>query len=153
MDWHQALVVLVQLPAAAREHCLLEGSSVVLVGHQVPKFLVVPVGQVDLPIDRLLELVVTTTDLNRHHCHMLLVQQVGYPVVPTGKRSAEVVPTHQAKKKVLPTAAVPLYLLPPAHSRRQAVVAVEQGFAHPRGKVAVEQASVPNQEFVAVETG
>jgi hypothetical protein len=149
MDWHQALV---QLPAAAREHCLLEGSSVVLVGRLVPKCLVVPVGQVDLPIDRLLELVVTRTDLNRHHCHMLLVQQVGYPVAPTGKRSAEVVPTHQAKKKVLPTAAVPLYLLPPAHSRRQAV-AVAPGFAHPILLVVVAQASVPNQEFVAVESG
>ena len=105
MGWRQILVVLVQVPAA-REHSLLEGLPVVLVERPAPMYLVAPVGQVDHPIDQLLELVVTMIDLNRYHCHMLLVQQVGYPVAPMGKRSAGVVPMHQAKKQVLPTVAV-----------------------------------------------
>ena len=37
-------------------------------------------------------------------------------------------------------------------SQRQ-VVAVEQGFAHPMEKAAVEQVFVPSQEFVVVESG
>lgn len=39
------------------------------------------VGQAD-PTDQLLELVVTTTDLNRHYFHTLLVLQVGYLADP-----------------------------------------------------------------------
>lgn len=45
------------------------------------RLLVVLVGQAD-PIDQLLVQVVTTTDLNRHHFHTLLVQQVGYLADP-----------------------------------------------------------------------
>ena len=116
MGWRQIRVVLVPVPAA-REHSLLVGSLEALVERLVPMYLVAPVGEVDHPIDRLLELIVATTDPNRYHCHMLLVQQVGYPVVPMGKRFAGVVPTHQAMKQVLPTAVVPPHLLHPLHSR------------------------------------
>jgi hypothetical protein len=151
MDWRHIPVVLVQVPVA-REHSLLAGSSVELVGPPVPMHPVVPVVQIDHPTDQLLELVATTTDQNRHHCHMLLVLRVGYLVVPTEKRSAEVAPMHQARKQVLPTAAVLPNLLHLMHSRRQAVV-VGQGFAHPRGKVAVEQAFAPSREFVAAVSG
>jgi hypothetical protein len=115
MGWIQAFVAL-DLDPAAREHFLLEGSPVVLVGRPVPTLLVALVEQVG-PIDQLLALVVTTTDLNRYHFHMMLVQQVGYSVVPMGKRSAEVVPMHQAKKKVIPTAAALPHSQHPTHSR------------------------------------
>jgi hypothetical protein len=74
----------------------------------VPRRLVGLVGQVD-PIDQLLVLVVTMTDLNCHRFHTLLVQEVGYFVDPREKIPAEVVPMHQEKKKARPIVAVPQY--------------------------------------------
>ena len=59
------------------------------------------VGQAD-PIDQLLVLVVTTTDLNHHRFHTLLVQEVGYFVGPMEKIPAEAVPMHQEKKTACP---------------------------------------------------
>ncbi len=63
----------------------------------MPRRLVGLAGQVD-PIDQLLVLVVTTTDLNHHHSHTLLVQEVGYFVDPMETIPAEVAPMHQEKK-------------------------------------------------------
>ena len=99
-------------------------------------------------IDQLPVQVVTTIDLNRHHSHTLLEWQVGYPAGPMAKLPA--VPMDQAKR-VRPIVAFPQYLLPLAHSTQQAVgemgfefptlgSVVEQGFAHPMGRVVVEQA-------------
>ena len=112
-------------------------------------------------IDQLPVQVVTTIDLNRHHSHTLLEWQVGYPAGPMAKLPA--VPMDQAKR-VRPIVAFPQYLLPLAHSTQQAVgemgfefptlgSVVEQGFAHPMGRVVVDPAFVPNQEFVVVEMG
>lgn len=62
--------MLAQALVVAREYYHLEGYLGALVGRLVSRLLVVPVGQVD-PIDQLLVLVVTTTDLNLHHFRML----------------------------------------------------------------------------------
>ena len=97
-------------------------------------------------IDQLPVQVVTTIDLNRHHSHTLLEWQVGYPAGPMAKLPA--VPMDQAKR-VRPIVAFPQYLLPLAHSTQQAVgemgfefptlrPVVEQGFAHPIGRVVAE---------------
>jgi len=97
-------------------------------------------------IDQLPVQVVTTIDLNRHHSHTLLEWQVGYPAGPMAKLPA--VPMDQAKR-VRPIVAFPQYLLPLAHSTQQAVAemdfefptlrpVVEQGFAHPMGRVVAE---------------
>ena len=73
----------------------------------MPRGLVGRVGRVD-PIDQLLVLVVTTTDLNHHRSHTLLVLEVGYFVGPMEKIPAEAVPMHQ-EKKARPIVAVPQY--------------------------------------------
>ena len=135
-----------------------------LVARLAPMYLVEPAVQVG-PIDRLLVLVVAMTVLNRHHSRTLLVQLVGYLVVPIAKLPAEAEPMGQVLMMLHPTAAVRQGWLLPYCSRKQAVeesdlvcpsqqlIAVEQGFALPMDFVAVEQASVdPNQEFVVEES-
>ena len=121
------------------------------------------VGRAD-PIDRLPVLVATTIDLNRYHSHRLLEQQVGYPADPMAILPVEVVPMDQAKK-VRPTVAVPQYLLHLACSRQQAVaeqgfvrptlrpVVVEQGFAHPMGRVVAERAFGYSTQQAVAEMG
>jgi hypothetical protein len=97
------------------------------------------------------------------------VQQVGYLADPMAKDSAEAEPMHQAKKRASPTVVVPRYLLHLTRSTQQVVeepvlvrsilrpLAVELGFAHPMGRVVVEQAAVgpgfvrPTQRAVVVE--
>src|SRR6516164_5473078 len=92
---------------------------------------------------------------------MQLVQEVGYFVGPMEEIPAEAAPMHQ-EKKARPIVAVPQYSLRSTDSKRAVVepdfvrpmplpVAARPGFAHPMGRVVVEPASVPIQEFVAAE--
>ena len=127
-----------------------------------PSCLVVPAVKVG-PIDRLLELIVATTGLNRYYFHTTLVQLAGYPAVPIVHLLAEVETMSRESKVVNSIAAVPRRWLRLQHSRwpiaeetdlvrpNQRQLVVEQGFAHPMDFV-VEQAPGPNRELVVGET-
>ena len=80
------------------------------------KGLVVPAAQVD-PIDRLLELIVATTGLNRCCFHTRWVQLAGYPAVPIVNLLAEPEPMGQESRVVNSMAAVLRRWLLPQHSR------------------------------------
>jgi hypothetical protein len=93
------------------------------------------------------------------------VQQVGYLADPMAKDSAEAEPMHQAKKRVSPTVVVPRYLLHSTRSIQQVVeepglvrsslrpIAVEPDFAHPMGRVVVEQVTGNSRQQAAAEPG
>jgi hypothetical protein len=123
----------------------------------VPRHLVALVVRAD-PIDRLPVLVVPTIDLNRLHSHMLLEQEIDYPVGPKAMLPVEAEPMDR-ETRVHPTVAVPLHFLNLEHPTQQVVVelgfacptlrpvVVERGSVRPTGRV-VEQDFVPSQEFV-----